>query len=155
MRIDSCESCCESRVPLNSLPYQSTEKDPKPKLLSPDIFRLGWGLPRQRVGAKKFGMSLETREIKLFCRDIPGFCRDIPAVPGKFEKKKLCAQFLAPSCQQTLIRDAPPFFRIRVIFPRKKGIFGSELWFVYKPLNRYDPSSFPSNKWWSGGSRRW
>ena len=64
------------------------KKEPKPKLFGPDIF--GWGgcLPREWVGAKKFGMSLETREIKLFYRDIPGFCRDIPAVPEKFEKKK-------------------------------------------------------------------
>ena len=39
------------------------------------------------MGAKKFGMPLETREIKLFWRDIPGFCRDIPELPEKFEKK--------------------------------------------------------------------
>ena len=39
-----------------------TKKEPKPKLLSPDIFR--WGM--------------EAREIKLFWQDIPGFCRDIP-----------------------------------------------------------------------------
>ena len=39
-------------------------------------------------GAKKFGMPLETREIKLFGRDIPGFCRDIPGMPEKFEKKR-------------------------------------------------------------------
>ena len=69
------------------------KKEPKPKLLSPDIFRLGRGLPRQRVGAKKFDMSLETREIKLFWRDIPGFCRDIPAVPEKFEKQKFVFNF--------------------------------------------------------------
>ena len=59
----------------------------KPKHLSPDIFRWGRGLPCEGVGAKKFGMSLETREIKLFGRDIPGFCWDILAVPEKFEKK--------------------------------------------------------------------
>ena len=47
------------------------------------------------VGAKKFDMSLETREIKLFWRDIPGVCWDIPAVPEKFEKK-VCVQYLAP-----------------------------------------------------------
>ena len=70
-----------------------TKKEPKPKLLSPDIFRWGRGLPRARVGAKKFGMSLETREIKLFWRDIPGFCWDIPAVPEKFEKKRLVFSF--------------------------------------------------------------
>ena len=65
-----------------------TKKEHKPKLLSPDIFRWGRGLPREGVGAKKFGMSLETREIKLFWQDIPGFCRDIPGVPEKFEKEK-------------------------------------------------------------------
>ena len=70
-----------------------TKKEPKPRLLSLDIFRLGRGLPREGVGAKKFGMSLETREIKLFCRDIPGFCRDIPEVPEKFEKKKFVFNF--------------------------------------------------------------
>ena len=42
---------------------------------------------REGVGAKKFGMSLETQGIKLFWRDIPGFGRDIPEAPEKFEKK--------------------------------------------------------------------
>ena len=64
-----------------------TKKEPKPKLLSPDIFWWGGGLPRERVGAKKFGMSLETQGIKPFWRDIPGFCRDIPEALEKFEKK--------------------------------------------------------------------
>ena len=62
-----------------------------------DIFRWGRGLPREGVGAKKFGMSLETREIKLFGRDIPRFCRDISEVSEKFEKKKVCVQFSSPS----------------------------------------------------------
>ena len=62
-------------------------------------FRLGRGLPREGVGAKKFGMSLETREIKLFWRDIPGFCRDVPEVPEKFEKKSLCSIFV-PYCRR-------------------------------------------------------
>ena len=64
-----------------------TKKEHQPKLLSPDIFRWGRGLPHEGVGAKKLGMSLETREIKLLWRDIPGFCWDIPAVLEKFEKK--------------------------------------------------------------------
>ena len=63
------------------------KKEPKPKLFGPDIFRWGGGLPRERVGAKKFDTSLETREIKLFGRDIPGFCRDVPEVPGKFDQQ--------------------------------------------------------------------
>ena len=44
-------------------------------------------------GPKKFGMSLETRETKLFWWDIPGFCWDIPGVPEKSEKKKFVFNF--------------------------------------------------------------
>ena len=64
-----------------------TKKEPKAELLSPDIFWWGGGLPREGVGAKKFGMSLETQGIKHFWRDIPRFCRDIPEAPEKFEKR--------------------------------------------------------------------
>ena len=39
-------------------PKSGTKKEPKPKLLNPDIFRWGRGLPHEGVGAKKFGMSL-------------------------------------------------------------------------------------------------
>ena len=70
-----------------------TKKEHKPKLLSPDVFRWGKGLPREGVGAKKFGMSLETKEIKIFWRDIPGFCWDIPVLPEKFEKKRFVFNF--------------------------------------------------------------
>ena len=78
------KSSCAFFVPY----FSGTKKEPKPKLLSLDIFWWGGGLPREGVGAKKFGMSLETQGIKLFGRDIPGFCRDIPELPEKFEKKK-------------------------------------------------------------------
>ena len=47
------------------------------------------------MGAKKFDMSVETRETKLSARDIPGFCRDILRVPEKFEKKN-CVQVSSP-----------------------------------------------------------
>ena len=66
--------------PFPLLKQRGTKKEPKPKLLSPDIFWWGGGLPRQGVGAKKFGMSLETQGIKLFWRDNP-------EAPEKFEKK--------------------------------------------------------------------
>ena len=59
------------------------KKEPKPKLLGTDIFGRGGGLPREGVGAEKFGMSLETRETKLFWRDIPGF---LPGYPGGARK---------------------------------------------------------------------
>ena len=83
------------------------KKEPKPKLFGPDIFQWGRGLPRERVGAKKFDMSLEAREIKLFGRDIPGFCRDIRGRPEKFEKKKVCVQFSFPILSSSL-RYSPP-----------------------------------------------
>ena len=37
------------------------KKEPKPKLFGLDILRWCGGLPRERVGAKKFGMSFETQ----------------------------------------------------------------------------------------------
>ena len=61
--------------------FSGKKKEPKPKLIGPDIFGWGRGLPREGVGAEKFGMSLQTRETKHFWRDIPG-------VPEKFEKKR-------------------------------------------------------------------
>ena len=87
LRVRECWKCSGG---FSNAFNSGTEKEPKPKLLSPDIFRWGRGLPREGVGAKKFGMSLETREIKLFGRDIAGFCWDIPEAPEKFEKKSLC-----------------------------------------------------------------
>ena len=77
------------------------KKEPKPKLLGPDILRWGGGFLREGVRAEKLGMSLETRETKLFWRDIPGFSRDIPEVPEKFEKKKFAFNFR--SLQYSLI----------------------------------------------------
>ena len=87
---------CTPKIHVQNCRHSSlsgTKNEPKPKLLSPDIFRWGGGLPHEGVGAKKFGMPLECREIKLFCRDIPGFCRDIPKLPEKFEKKKFGFNF--------------------------------------------------------------
>ena len=59
---------------------QGGQRNPNPNFLVRifDIFQWGRGLPRERVGAKKFDTSLETREIKLFGRDIPGFRWGIP-----------------------------------------------------------------------------
>ena len=64
-----------------------TEKEPKPKLFGPDIFGWGGGLPREGVGAKKFGMSLETQGIKLFWRNIPGFVGISQKRPKSLRKK--------------------------------------------------------------------
>ena len=82
-------------VQLLFLAIPGTREEHKPKLLSPDIFRWGRGLPPEGVGAKKFGMSLETREIKHFGRDVLGFSRDIPGAAEKFEKKG-CVQCSSP-----------------------------------------------------------
>ena len=99
------------------------KKEPKSKLFGLDIFQWGRGLPRERVGAKKFDTSLETREIKLFVRDIPGFCRDIPGVPEKFEKKKFVFNFRSLMiCSFVLIP------RIRHVAMSRRHL-GNERWY--------------------------
>ena len=72
--------------------FRHKKKEPKPKLLSPDIFWWGGGLPREGVGAKKFSMSLETQGIKLFWRDFAGISRKRP----KSLRKKCLGSILVP-----------------------------------------------------------
>ena len=64
----------------NPGPISGKKKEHKPKLLGLDmiIFRWGGGLPRERVGAEKFGMSFETQGNQTFRRDIPGFWPGYP-----------------------------------------------------------------------------
>ena len=69
------------------------KKEPKPKLLGPDIFGWGGGLPRKGVGAKRFGMSFETRGNQTFWWEIAGCWRDIPGVPEKFENQMFVFNF--------------------------------------------------------------
>ena len=55
------------------------KKEHKPKPLGPDIFQWGGTFPRDGVEAKKFGMSLETRQTKL----LGGISRKVlPGYPG-------------------------------------------------------------------------
>ena len=75
--------CLQSLATNGSLwPFLRHEREPKPKLLSPDIFWWGGGLPREGVGAKKFGMSLETQGYQTFfgriSRDFAGISRKRP-----------------------------------------------------------------------------
>ena len=90
-----------------------TNKEHKPKLLSPDIFRWGGGLPREGGGggAKKFGMPLETRKSNFFgwiSRDFAGISRGHPKSLRKtnlrsilfpYEEKRkqleVCVRFLS------------------------------------------------------------
>ena len=73
--------------------YQSGKNgEHKPKLLCPDIFRWGGGLPCEGVGAKKFGMSLETQESHTFWRDILGiFAAISQGCPKGLTKNSLCS----------------------------------------------------------------
>ena len=83
------------------------KRNPNPNFLVRIFSSGGRGLPRERVGAKKFDTSLETREIKLFGRDIPGFRRDIPGAPEKFEKKWFGFNFwplILAECSQFCLR---------------------------------------------------
>ena len=85
-RIGCSEGC---RKPQN---FKTRKRHPNLNFWA-GYFRVGWGLLREGVGAEKFDMSLETKEIQLFGWNIPGFCRDIPEVPEKFEKKKCVFDF--------------------------------------------------------------
>ena len=60
------------------------EEEHKPELLSPDISGGIGVFLRERVGTKKFGMSLETREIKkCFGGMSRDFCQDILEIARK------------------------------------------------------------------------
>ena len=109
-----------------------TKKEPKPKLLSPDIFRLGRGLPREGVGAKKFGTSLETREIKFFCQDIRGFCRDVLEAHEKFEKKTFVFNFRSLECGESPLET---FFQTEIL--------SKEFWGPCRPKPSLTKPPFP------------
>ena len=84
----SAERNCAEKI----IKCSSKKKEHKPKLSGPDIFRWGGGLPREGIGAKRFGMSLETREIKHFGGK-SRFCWEIPGAPEKFEKEMFVFNF--------------------------------------------------------------
>ena len=85
--------------------YQGKKKEPKPKLFGPDIFRWGGGLLSERVGVKKFGMSLETQGNTCLARYLGIF----PGYPGSAQKvweKKVCVQFSSPNLDQARDRSS-------------------------------------------------
>ena len=69
------------------------EKRAQTQTFESGYFPVGRGLPCEGMRAKKFGMSLETREIKLYWQDISGFCWDVPAAPKSLRNKSLCLSF--------------------------------------------------------------
>ena len=58
--------------------FSGTEKEPKPKLLSPDIFRWGRGLPRKGVGAKKVRYVSRNQGNQAFLAGYPGILLGYP-----------------------------------------------------------------------------
>ena len=82
----------ETRVPFQVAPSSGKKMKPKPKLFDPDIFGWGGGLPREGVGAKKFGMSFETQGNQTCWRDIPGFMAGYPGGRPKSLRQKSCVQ---------------------------------------------------------------
>ena len=53
------------------------EKGTRSQIFGPDIFRWGGGLPREGVGAEKFGMSFATEGNRIFWPDITGVAEKI------------------------------------------------------------------------------
>ena len=67
--------------------------EPLRTLTNHPVFRWGGGLPRERLGAKKFGHVFETQG-QTFWRDIPGLLPGYPRVPEKLGKKSLRSIFI-------------------------------------------------------------
>ena len=95
------------------------KKECAQKLLGPDIFQWGGVLPREGVGAKKFGMSLETQGKQIFWRDILGFWLGCPGVVNfslarfdvnDLEMKKLACLKLPLKTLTSLNKEVRPFF---------------------------------------------
>ena len=64
------------------------KKEHKLKLLGPDILRWGGVIPREGMGVKKFGLSLEAQGNKV----CGGISRNLGwDVLGAFEKKSSCS----------------------------------------------------------------
>ena len=74
-RKTSEKTCDKEKVRFGKLSNlnQGRKRNPNPNFFfCPDIFRWGGGLSSERVGAEKFGMSLETREIFFYLAGYPG-----------------------------------------------------------------------------------
>ena len=72
-----------------------TAKEPKPKLLSLDIFRWGRGHPREGVGPKSSVGPSKPGKLDILggiSRDFAGISQRRP----KSLKKKVCVQFFGP-----------------------------------------------------------
>ena len=57
---------------------------------------MGYGSFTLRGGGQKVQYVPRNEGNQTSWGDAPGFCWDIQAVPQKFEKKRVCVQFLAP-----------------------------------------------------------
>ena len=82
-------------IPSSKALASGTKKEHKPKLLSPDIFRWGRGLPREGGGGQKVRRVPRNQGNQTFWAGYPG----IPEAPGKFEKKKFVFNSLVPYSQ--------------------------------------------------------
>ena len=76
-----CTDPC-SRYVCKSMQKSGTKNEPKPKLLSPDIFRWGRGLPREGVGPKSS-----------VCPSKPGKSNFFGGISRDFAGKSLCSIF--------------------------------------------------------------
>ena len=86
------------------------KNDPKPKHCEfPDIFGWGGGLPREGVGAKKFGMSFEAQGKPNFLAGCPGIFGGISQGCPKSLRKTICVQLwpLLFCCLRCAFGDRP------------------------------------------------
>ena len=70
-----------------------TKKEPKPKLLSPDIFRCGRGLPHEGVGPKSSACPSKPGKSNSFGGIPRDFARISRRRPKSLRKNSLCSAF--------------------------------------------------------------
>ena len=94
--------------------HSGTKKEHKPKLLSPDIFRWGRGLPGEGVGGQKVRHLSRNPGKQNFWAGYPGIFAGISqGHPKSLRKKKLCSIF-GPYTQKTLAISEPLHCGLRV-----------------------------------------
>ena len=90
-------TACECRLHNHRQQRTSGKRqEAKPELSGPDTLWWGRGLPREGVGAKKFGMTFQTKGNRVFA----GISLDFAGISWSCQKvweNRVCVQFFAPN----------------------------------------------------------
>ena len=125
--------------------FSGKTKEPKPRLFGPDIF--GWGLPREGVGAKKFGMPCKTQENQTGLAGYPGISAGISrGCPKSLRKKRVSVQLSHHfGGVLTSLRKYRAIWGIAAIVLQYCAIFRSQKGLTKPKSARIAPKNFLNN----------